>query len=48
MNFTQVSAGMMRVLSGYDVGINCELYLKITVVEIHSILYRIQGLLICS
>ena len=48
MNFTQVSAGMMQVLSKYDVGINCELYLKITVVEIHSILYRIQGLLICS
>ena len=48
MNFTHVSMGMKRVLSGYEVGINCELYLKITVVEIHNILYRIQGLLICS
>ena len=39
---------MKQVLSGYEVNINCELYLKITIVEIHSILYRIQGLLICS
>ena len=48
MNFTQASAGMKRLLSGYDVGINNELYLRITVVEIHIIIYRIQWLLICS